>query len=172
MEKARGLIMVHTGDGKGKTTAALGCALRSLGHDMNVLVIEFVKHIGRTGEHKMAERIPQLEFYAAPEPPSGTPQEKDRHRAQGAWEFTKQELHARRHEMIILDAINVAIDQGYVDIEDVVKVLRTKPRHVHLFLTGRNAKQEIIDHADLVTEMKEIRHPHGKGVKAQRGIEF
>lgn len=173
-DKAHGIIAVYSGNGKGKTTAALGCALRALGHDMKVLVVEFVKHIGRSGEHKIAEKIGNFSFYAPPDPTVALGSTSDREdlRAKQAWEFAKEKIHSREFDMIILDAINNAIDAGHVDPNDVVNVLRAKPRALHLFLTGKNAKTEIVDHADLVTDMQAVRHHNQRGIKAQRGIEF
>lgn len=173
-EKAKGITAVYTGNGKGKTTAALGCALRALGHGMSVLVVEFVKHIAGTGEHKVADKIPNFHFHTVPDPivPLGSTHDREAYRAQQAWEFAKKSIHERTFDLIILDAINNAMEAGYIDADDVLNSIRTKPKPLHLFLTGRGAKQDIIEHADLVTDMQEIRHPYKKGIKAQRGIEF
>jgi len=170
-----GLIIVNTGDGKGKTTAALGTALRAVGGGFKVLVIQFIKGSWDYGELHAARRLaPELEIVQMGE--GFTWETKDRERdtevARKAWDFCKAKIRANEHDILVFDEINNAIDYGYLDAGAVVEAVKGKPPEMHIILTGRNAPQELIDAADLVTEMKEIKHPFKKGIIAQKGIEF
>ncbi len=171
----RGLIIVHTGDGKGKTTAALGIALRAVGHKMKVKMIQFIKGKWRSGELEAAELLtPYLEI--TPMGRGFTWDEKDigedRKAAAEAWELSKKVIFSGDYDIVILDEINYAIAYKLLDVENVLEVLKRKPENLHLILTGRKAHPAIMDIADLITEMKTIKHPFEEGVKAQRGIEF
>ncbi|MDF2572366.1 MAG: cobO 1 [Sporomusa sp.] len=177
MSETKGLIIVNTGNGKGKTTAALGVGMRAWGQGLRVLVLQFIKGNWKYGELKAAERmgedfvIRQLgEGFVR----NAKDEARDDHQdaAKEALAEAKLEIASSKWDMIILDEINYAIKFGLVPVDEVMHLLETKPQSLHLILTGRDARQEIIDMADLVTEMKEIKHPYKKGIKAQKGVEF
>ncbi|HVR86398.1 MAG TPA: cob(I)yrinic acid a,c-diamide adenosyltransferase [Planctomycetota bacterium] len=173
MGERTGLVIVNTGNGKGKSTAALGLAMRALGNGMKVVMVQFIKGAWKVGEYESARK---LGFEIRPMGEGFTWVTKDRERdmkvAREAWEFAKKRILAGADDMVILDEINYAIDYGYVDLPEVLETLRTRPKDVHVVLTGRKAKPELIEGADLATEMVELKHPYKKGIKAQRGIEF
>jgi cob(I)alamin adenosyltransferase len=176
-EEPRGLIIVNTGNGKGKTTAALGLALRSAGYGFRSLMIQFIKGSMRYGELDAADMLaPLLDIIPMGQgfilPDKGGPTEEDIKAVKEAWEFSKLKIASNSYEMIILDEINYVIDYGLLRVDEVVEILKNKPKTMHLVLTGRNAHPAVIDIADLVTDMNEIKHPFQKGVKAQKGIEF
>lgn len=174
MEYRQGLVIVNTGSGKGKSTAAFGTALRALGNGFSVLVVQFIKGNWKTGERTAAERFEKFEFRSMGE--GFTWDTKDRQRdtqvAMEAWAFGRAHIASGETDLVVLDEINYAIDYGYVPLDEVLEALRARPPHVHVILTGRNAKPELVELADLVTEMREIKHPYKKGIKAQRGIEW
>lgn len=173
MGERTGLVIVNTGNGKGKSTAALGLAMRALGNGMKVVMVQFIKGAWKVGEYESARK---LGFEIRPMGEGFTWVTKDRERdmkvAREAWDFSKARILAGADDMVILDEINYAIDYGYVDLPEVLETLQTRPKDVHVVLTGRKAKPELIERADLATEMVELKHPYKKGVKAQRGIEF
>lgn len=174
-QERKGLIMVNTGNGKGKTTAALGTALRAVGSDFKVFMVQFIKGSWDYGELHVAEKLAPF-FEIKPMGEGFTWETKDEKRdtevATKAWEFCKGLIKADEHDLLIFDEINNAMDYGYVDVDDVVGQLQNKPEKMHIILTGRNAPQAIIDVAHLVTEMREIKHPFQQGIYAQKGIEF
>ncbi len=177
MENRQGLILVNTGNGKGKTTAALGLGVRAWGQGFKVLVVQFIKGNWKYGELKTAEALgPNFVIRQMGEGfvRNAKDDDKEAHRlvAEEALQEARQELLSEKWDMIILDEINYAIKFGILSLEAVLELLEAKPDAVHLVLTGRDARPEIIDKADLVTEMKEIKHPYKKGIKAQKGIEF
>lgn len=177
MSDAHGLIIVHTGNGKGKTTAALGMALRAWGQGMRVLVIQFIKGGWKYGELAAAQQLgPRFVIRQMGEGfVKGANQEEALEHRQAAAEAFKaaaEAMAAGQWDMIILDEINYALHYGLIPLEEVLALLNKKPAALHLILTGRNAAAEVIERADLVTEMKAIKHPYQKGVKAQKGIEF
>ena len=171
------LILVHTGNGKGKTTAALGIGLRAVGHGMKVLMLQFIKGTWHKGELNDVKRL-HPHFKINPlgqgfiKPLKGAWSEAVLENARTSWNHTKQEIASDVYDMIILDEINNMIDYGLIDVEEVIAVLKERPKRLSIILTGRNAHPKIIEMADLVTEMKEIKHPYKKGIKAQKGIEF
>jgi len=170
-----GLIMVNTGNGKGKTTAALGTALRAVGCEFKVFMVQFIKGSWDYGELHVAERLaPYFEIKPMGEGFTWETKNKERDTeiAGKAWSFCKELIEKNEHDLLIFDEINNAMDYGYVDVKDVVEALKKKPPRMHIILTGRNAPQEIIDIAHMVTEMKEIKHPFHQGIYAQKGIEF
>jgi len=171
----RGLIIVHTGTGKGKSTAAFGLVLRCLGHDMRVGIVQFVKGAWNTGERTVLARFPELVTMRAMGE-GFTWETQDRGRdiaaARAAWEVAKAMLADPAYRLILLDELNIVLRYDYLPVEEVVAALKGKPRDLHVVVTGRNAKPELIDIADLVTEMKLVKHPFRAGVKAQAGIEF
>ena len=172
----KGLIIIHTGNGKGKTTAALGMVLRSLGHGFKVAIIQFIKGAWEPAEKAVFEKWSgQLDFHAMGEGFTWETQDRDRdtEKAQAAWQQTLTYLRNPDYRTILLDEINIALKHGFLSTDEVLAGLAEKPEHTHLILTGRGAPQALIDQADLVTEMKLIKHPfREQGVKAQPGIEF
>ncbi len=176
-QKKNGLILVNTGDGKGKTTAALGMALRAWGQGMKVLVLQFIKGGWKYGELKAAEKLgPNYEMRQMGggfiKGPGDQSLEEHRHAAAQALAAAKAEISSGKYDLIILDEILYAINYGLVPLADTLDLMAKKPAHLHLVLTGRNAPPEIIEQADLVTEMREIKHHYTKGIPAQKGIEF
>ena len=171
----RGLLIVHTGKGKGKSTAAFGLAMRALGHDMRVGIVQFVKGVWQTGERDSLKRFPDLVTIRAMGE-GFTWDTQDRARdiaaAHKAWESACEMIRDLAYRMVILDELNIVLRYDYLPLEEVLEVFRAKPRDLHLVVTGRNAKPELIELADLVTEMTMVKHPFRSGVKAQAGIEF
>ena len=171
----RGLLIVHTGKGKGKSTAAMGLALRCIGHGMPVGIVQFVKGVWETGERTVLEKFPDLvTIKAMGEGFTWDTQDRERDiaAARKAWEMAKQMIADPRYKMVILDELNIVLRYDYLPIEEIMETVRNKPRDLHLVITGRNAKEELIEAADLVTEMTQIKHPFRSGVKAQAGVEF
>ena len=175
----KGLIIVHTGDGKGKTTAALGLALRAWGDGLRILILQFIKGGWEYGElaaiQKLAALDGRLELRQCGQGFSQrNAEDRPRHiaAAQKALTLARQEISSGHWNMVILDEINYALKFGLLEEEAVLQLLQTKPVELHLVLTGRDARPAIIEAADLVTEMKLIKHPFQQGIKAQRGIEF
>jgi cob(I)alamin adenosyltransferase len=171
----RGLVIVHTGKGKGKTTAAMGLVMRALGHGFKVGIVQFVKGVWETGEREVLNRFPdQVTIKAMGEGFTWETQDRERDiaAARAAWEVGKAMIADPAYKMVLLDELNIVLRYEYLPIEDVVETLRNKPRDLHVIVTGRNAKEELIDVADLVTDMTQVKHPFRSGVKAQVGIEF
>lgn len=171
----RGLLVVHTGKGKGKTTAAMGMAMRCVGHGMKVGIVQFVKGVWDTGERRVLAAFPDLcVMRAMGEGFTWDTQDlqRDVAAARKAFEMAKEMIADSSFRMVILDEMNIVLRYGYLPIEEVLQVLRDKPRDLHVVITGRNAKEELIEAADLVTEMTQVKHPFRSGVKAQPGVEF
>ena len=172
----KGLIIVFTGQGKGKTTAALGMALRTLGHKENVAIVQFIKGGWQPGESKALEVYgDSLKWHAFGEGFTWETQDrvKDKELTEAAWDKSLFYLSRPNHKLVILDEINIAIKLGYLSLSEVIQGIQTRPPLTHVVLTGRGAKEELIKIADIVTEMNLIRHPfREKGIKAQQGIEF
>jgi cob(I)alamin adenosyltransferase len=171
----RGLLIVHTGAGKGKSTAAFGIVLRCLGHGMRVGIVQFVKGVWQTGERAVLARFPELVTCRAMGE-GFTWDTQDRARdiaaARAAWEAAKEMIADPSYRLVLLDELNIVLRYDYLPFEEVIEVLGSKPRDLHVIVTGRNAKPELIEAADLVTEMTLVKHPFRAGVKAQPGIEF
>jgi cob(I)alamin adenosyltransferase len=170
----RGYIQVYTGSGKGKTTAALGLALRAVGHGLRVCVVQFMKNDRETGELQTARLLqPRLSIH--PMGPPGfirkKPRPIDYEMAQKALDFSKSMILDEEYDVVILDEVNVAIHFGLISVDDLLALINAKPDSVELVLTGRNARPEIIERADLVTEMVAIKEYFEKGVAARKGIE-
>ena len=172
----KGLVLVFTGDGKGKTTAALGLVLRTLGHGEQVAVVQFIKGGWQPGEAKALELFGDaLHWHALGEGFTWETQDRERDRAlvQQAWTRSCEYLADPQRKLVVLDEVNVALKLGYLDLEDLLEGLKLRPPLTHVALTGRGAPAALVERADLVTEMKLVRHPfREQGVKAQAGIEF
>ena len=172
----KGLIIVNTGNGKGKTTAALGMVLRSLGHGYKVAIIQFIKGAWEPAEKAVLEKWQgQLKFHAMGEGFTWETQdrERDTEKALAAWSKALEYIINPEYRLVLLDEVNIALKLGYLDVETVIAGLEKKPADSHVILTGRGAPPELIDRADLVTEMTLIKHPFKEqGIKAQPGIEF
>lgn len=173
----KGLVIVHTGNGKGKTSAALGMVFRHIGHDLPAAVVQFIKSPDwDTGEARLLTRFPDLvTLHIMGE--GFTWETQDRARdiaaARAAWERAMELIRDERHQLVLLDEINIALRYDYLPVDEVVTFLRDeKPAAKHVILTGRNAPAALIEVADLVTEMTLVKHPFRQGVKAQKGIEF
>ncbi|GGD04575.1 cob(I)yrinic acid a,c-diamide adenosyltransferase [Aureimonas glaciei] len=173
--EVKGLVIVHTGKGKGKSTAAFGLVFRALGNGMKVGVVQFVKGKWETGERKILEHFPEQVSMSAMGD-GFTWETQDRQRdiaaAKAAWERATALILDEEHDLVLLDELNIVLRYDYLDVADIIAVLKQKPAMKHVVITGRNAKDELIEFADLVTEMEAIKHPFRSGVKAQRGIEF
>ena len=171
----KGLLIVHTGKGKGKSTAAFGLAFRALGNGMKVAIVQFVKGKWQTGERAALDRFgDQVTVHTMGE--GFTWETQDRARdiaaARAAWEKAKALVADDLHHMVVLDELNIVLRYDYLDVVEVLAALAARPPMKHVVVTGRNATEELIEAADLVTEMEQIKHPFRGGVKAQKGIEF
>jgi len=170
----QGLVVVNTGHGKGKTTAALGVVLRAWGRGLRVVIVQFVKtRTGNYGENRAAkklgiEMIPMGEGFTW----LSKDIEKDKATAREAWELAREKICSGEYDLVVLDELTYPLTYGWLPIEEIIGVLRQRPEGLHVIITGRDAPEELIDYADLVTEMREIKHPFQKGLKAQPGIEF
>src|SRR5262249_55773551 len=174
-KRRRGLILVNTGDGKGKTTAALGLAFRALGSGFKVFMVQYIKGKWKTGEKKMADRLaPEIEIRPMGDGFTWVTQNRDQDVAttMAIWEVSKEAIASGRYDLVILAGIKVVMKRGYPDPAPVIEVLKARDPRLHVVLTGRGAPPEIVEAADLVTEMVPIKHPYKSGVKAQQGIEF
>jgi cob(I)alamin adenosyltransferase len=171
----RGLLIVHTGAGKGKSTAAFGMVFRCLGHGMRVGIVQFVKGAWGTGERTVLARFPELVTCRAMGE-GFTWDTQDRARdiaaARAAWDVAKAMIADPGYRLVLLDELNIVLRYEYLLLDEVLAVLRAKPRDLHVVVTGRNAAPALVELADLVTEMTLVKHPFRDGVKAQRGIEF
>ena len=173
--KEKGLLMVHTGTGKGKSTAAFGLAMRTLGHGLKIGVVQFVKGRRETGERQVLEKFPdQVTVKVMGEGFTWETQDRERdiEAAAAAWDEAKAMMADPSLHLVILDELNIVLRKDYLDIDQVVGGLLAKRPDLHVVVTGRNAKPELIEAADLVTEMTLVKHPFRDGVKAQLGIEF
>jgi cob(I)alamin adenosyltransferase len=171
----RGLLIVHTGAGKGKSTAAFGMVLRCVGHGMRVGVVQFVKGVWQTGEREVLAKFPDLVTCRAMGE-GFTWDTQDRARdiaaARAAWEMAREMIADPSYRLVLLDELNIVLRYDYLPRDEVVAALKGRPRDLHIIVTGRNAPVELIEAADLVTEMTLVKHPFRAGVKAQQGIEF
>jgi len=173
-----GLTIVYTGKGKGKTTAALGIALRATGYKKKICMIQFIKGSWHYGEMESSKRLePEFEMVAIGKGFVGiiddkSPKEDHQKVAKEAIKISNEKIQSGKYDIIILDEINYAVNLNLISLEDVLELIKSKPENVDLVLTGNYAKEEVIEAADLVTEMREIKHPFQKGIKAKEGIDF
>ncbi len=171
----KGLLIVHTGKGKGKSTAAFGMVFRMLGHGENVAIIQFVKGKWETGERVILDKFKdQAHVFTMGQGFTWETQDRQRdlEAARAAWEKAKECMHDPQYKMVLLDELNIVLRYDSLPLDEIIETLANKPEDTHVIITGRNAKEELIEIADLVTEMTMIKHPFRSGVKAQLGIEF
>ncbi|MEE8598344.1 MAG: cob(I)yrinic acid a,c-diamide adenosyltransferase [Dehalococcoidales bacterium] len=163
-KETTGLVIVNTGKGKGKTTAALGVLLRAWGWEKKVVMFQFIKSSrNEWGEHRAAQQM-GVEILRA--------DQRGERQAIELWNLAKERIISGSHDIVILDELSYPLRYGWLSVEEVLDVLRHRPKGIHVVITGRDVPQECIDFADLVTEMREVKHPLRKGIKAQPGIEF
>lgn len=173
-----GLLIIYTGNGKGKTSAALGAAFRAAGQGLKVLMVQFIKGSWHYGELDAAKMLGDERFQMLPmgrgfvKVGAEKPDPEDVAMVEKAWEFGREKVFSREYQLVIFDEINYAIHYGMLAPERVAEALARRPQDVHVILTGRNAHPSLVEAADLVTEMKEIKHPFQKGILAQRGIDY
>ena len=173
--KTKGLVAVFTGNGKGKTTASLGLAFRALGHGHKVCIIQFIKGSWKYGEMETAKQFsPLLDFHVMGRGFTWKSDdlEKDKQVALEAWEFAKEIIKKNEYDLVILDELTYLPHYKILEEDEILSVLKDKPEQQHVVITGRYATDALIELADLVTEMKEIKHPYQSGIKAQKGFEF
>lgn len=171
----RGIVQVYTGRGKGKTSAAFGLALRAIGRGLKVYIVQFIKGGFDYGELYVIDKLPNLELKAFGRGKfiaQKLPEKEDVKLAEEAFQHAKNVVETGSYDVVILDEINVALNLKLISLEEVLKLIKNKPKHVELVLTGRYAPNEIIQAADLVTEMKEVKHPFNRGFHAREGIEY
>ncbi|MXX11737.1 MAG: cob(I)yrinic acid a,c-diamide adenosyltransferase [Nitrospira sp. SB0677_bin_15] len=174
-QEERGILIVFTGAGKGKTTAALGMVMRCLGHGMKVAIVQFIKGAIDTAEQRALREFGDLvTFLRLGEGYTWETQDRERDTkvAGEAWEKAVEFLRNPNYAMVVLDELNIAMKYDYVDVAEVLTVIRNRPVMQHVVITGRGAKPELLEAADLVSEMKMVKHPFRKGIKAQKGVEF
>ncbi|MDP1537159.1 MAG: cob(I)yrinic acid a,c-diamide adenosyltransferase [Burkholderiales bacterium] len=170
----RGIVLVHTGNGKGKSSSAFGMIARALGHNMRVGVVQFIKGSASTGEETFFRRFPEVEYHVMGEGFTWETQDKQRDiaKAQAAWGVACDMLRNPDIALVVLDEINIALKLHYLEIEQVLEALRNRPAMQHVVLTGRAAPDALIEFADTVTEMRPIKHAFDAGIQAQKGIEL
>jgi cob(I)alamin adenosyltransferase len=177
-KKSKGLVIVYTGNGKGKTTAALGMVLRAAGHGKRILIVQFIKNFQNYGELKFIKKyncgieIKTMGKGYVQIKGDKFPFEQHVRAAQQALQFAKDKILSKKYDIIVLDEINIALDKKLLTLDQVIELIQQKPADLHLVLTGRNAPKKLIHLADLVSEVKEIKHPYKKGIIAQKGIEY
>jgi cob(I)alamin adenosyltransferase len=174
-DKDKGLILVNTGNGKGKSSAGFGVVARALGHDMKVAVIQFIKGSFSTGEENFFRRFPaEVEYHVMGEGFTWDTQDRERDTATAmtAWEKAESFLTDPDFDLVLLDELNIALKYNYIPLERVLSALQNKPEMQHVIITGRGAKDELIEVADTVTEMREIKHAYKAGIRAQKGMEL
>ncbi len=170
-----GLVQVYTGDGKGKTSAAFGAALRAIGRGLRVYIIQFIKGGFDYGELHVVKKLPNLKLAAFGRGTFVTevsPHEEDVKLAEEALKLAKEVIGSGQYDIVVLDEINVALNLKLVTVDEALQLIKNRPKHVELILTGRYAPMQIVEVADLVTEMKEIKHPFTEGVTPRKGIEY
>lgn len=170
----RGRVIVNTGDGKGKTTAALGTAFRALGHDQKVCVIQFLKGQGNYGERILAQKLDNLDWHICGKGFVFNKEdiEEDRKVAREGFNLAKQVIGEDKYDLVILDEITYLPLYDFLPVDEIVTMLRNKPIRLNVILTGRNAPEELVEIADTVSEIKAVKHAYEDGIKAQRGVEY
>ncbi|MGY8872786.1 MAG: cob(I)yrinic acid a,c-diamide adenosyltransferase [Pseudomonadales bacterium] len=173
-DQDRGVCLVHTGNGKGKSSSAFGMVARALGHDMQVGVVQFIKGAFSTGEEAFFRRFPEVQYYVMGEGFTWETQDKERDIAAAtkAWKQSEELLNDENVSLVVLDELNIALKYKYVDLQAVIKAVESRPVNQHVVITGRGAPQELIDIADTVTEMQVVKHAYQAGIKAQKGVEL
>ncbi len=178
MPDDNGLLIVYTGPGKGKTTCALGTAFRAVGQGLRVLIVQFIKGSWHYGELDAAKMLGDDKMEIRPmgrgfvKVGGAETDPEDIRLCQEAWKFGETQIHSRKYDLVVLDEINYVISYGMLEAESVVESLGRRPPRVHVICTGRNAHPKLVELADLVTEMREVKHPYTKGILAQRGIDY
>lgn len=173
-DPGRGLILVHTGDGKGKSSSAFGVIIRALGWGHKVGVVQFIKGKWITGERQFFDRLGSVDWHTMGEGFTWDTQDKDRDiaAATAAFDKAREMMSGGNYDLIVLDEINIALRYDYLAVETVLEGLKSRSNRTSVVLTGRDAKPALCDYADLVSEMREVKHPFKSGIKAQRGIDF
>ena len=172
--RAPSVVIVNTGDGKGKSTAAMGMVMRSVARNWQVAVVQFIKSgKWKVGEEKMGHRL-GVEWIAGGDGFSWDSEDLDRSAElnRETWDLARRRIEAGTHRLVVLDEITYPISYGWLDVQEVIGALRERPADMHVILTGRDAAPELVEFADLVTEMTEVKHPFQQGVKAQPGLDF
>jgi len=178
MPEGKGLLIVYTGPGKGKTTCALGTAFRAVGQGLRVLMVQFIKGSWHYGELDAAKLLGDDKFEIRPmgrgfvKVGGAETDPEDVRLCEQAWQFGLEQITSGRYDLVVLDEINYVISYGMLDPEKVAAALAARPEQVHVICTGRNAHPRLVELADLVTEMREVKHPYTKGILAQRGIDY
>ena len=169
-----GLLVVYTGHGKGKTTAALGMVFRALGRGLRVTVVQFIKGKWKTGERVFAENLPQLRFLVMGLGFTWESDDisRDKAAARAAWAEAQKEILSGERDLVVLDELTYAFHYGFLDLDEVLETLRSRPAGVNVVVTGRDAPEALVEQADLVTEMKLVKHPFQRGEKARLGVDF
>ena len=172
--RTRGLILINTGNGKGKTTAAIGTAFRALGHGMRVGMIQFIKGKWKTGERKLGEQTPNLTWLTMGHGFTweSLDLDRDREAARAAWNIASAWLLDESYDLVVFDEITYVINYHFIPLDEVLSALQARRPDLHVILTGRDAPAELSAIADVVTEMQAVKHPYRDGVSAQKGIEF
>ncbi len=174
-ERRQGVVLVHTGEGKGKSSSALGMVFRAAGWGMKVCVIQYIKGQWQTGEQKAAERFDNIEWHALGDGFTWDTKnpEQDIKTSREIWEFSKQKILSEQYDLVLLDEINYCCGYNWISGKEIADFIRQqKPEWMHLIMTGRNAADEVIEVAHTVTEMKKLKHAYAQGIKAEQGIEF
>jgi cob(I)alamin adenosyltransferase len=178
MAEGKGLLIIYTGPGKGKTTCALGTAFRAVGQGLRVLMVQFIKGSWHYGELDAAKMLGDDRIEIRPmgrgfvKVGGAETDPEDVRLCEQAWQFAREQISSSRYDLVILDEINYVISYGMLDAEKVATALAARPEQVHVICTGRNAHPRLVELADLVTEMREVKHPYTKGILAQRGIDY
>ena len=174
-ERRNGVVLVHTGEGKGKSSSAFGMVFRAAGWGMNVCVIQYIKGKWQTGEQKAAERFDNIEWHVMGDGftwDTNNP-EQDIRTSREIWEFSKEKIRSEKFDLVVLDEINYCCGYDWIKGEEIATFIKDeKPSWMHLVLTGRGAADEVIEVANTVTEMKKIKHAYAEGIKAEQGVEF
>jgi cob(I)alamin adenosyltransferase len=173
-DPGRGLVLVHTGNGKGKSSSAFGVIVRALGWKQSVAVVQFIKGTWITGERQFFDRLGGVTWHTMGEGFTWDTQDRDRDIAAARAAYAKaiELMESGDFDLMVLDEINIALRYDYLAVQDVIDGLQQRHKRTSVILTGRDAKREVMEYADLVTEMTEVKHPYQAGIKAQRGVDF